>query len=112
MTTSSVRPPGACGQLVREGYLGDAVVHMESYYGYDLGDAAYAGAFLRDTGHWVRRLPGGLLQNVISHGIARIAEFVKGENPRVMAHGFASPLLRGLGGEDVLDELRVDHRRR
>jgi len=93
-------------ELIREGYLGDAVVHMESYYGYDLGDAAYAGAFLRDTDHWVRRLPGGLLQNVISHGVARIAEFVKGENPRVMAHGFVSPLLRGLGG-DVLDELRV-----
>jgi len=94
-------------EMVREGYLGDAVVHMESYYGYDLGDASYAGAFLRDTDHWVRRLPGGLLQNVISHGIARIAEFVKGENPRVIAHGFVSPPLRALGGEDVLDELRV-----
>jgi predicted dehydrogenase len=94
-------------QLIRDGYLGDAVVHMESYYGYDLGDAAYAGAFLRDTDHWVRRLPGGLLQNVISHGVARIAEYVKGENPRVMAHGFVSPTLRRLGGEDVLDELRV-----
>jgi len=102
-------------ELVRQGYLGDPVVHMESYYGYDLGDAAYAGAFLRDTEHWVRRLPGGLLQNVMSHGIARIAEFVSGENPRVMACGFVSPLLRGLGSEDVLDELRVvivddDHR--
>jgi predicted dehydrogenase len=93
--------------LIREGYLGDAVVHMESCYGYHLGDAAYAGAFLRDTDHWVRRLPGGLLQNVISHGVARIAEFIKGENPRVMAYGFVSPALRRVGGEDVLDELRV-----
>jgi predicted dehydrogenase len=93
--------------LVREGYVGDAVVHMESYYGYDLGDASYAGAFLRGRDHWVRTLPGGLLQNVISHGIARIAEFLKGENPRVMAHGFVSPCLRGLGDEEVLDELRV-----
>jgi predicted dehydrogenase len=101
--------------LVRAGYLGDAVVHMESYYGYDLGDGAYAGAFLNDPEHWVRRLPGGLLQNVVSHGIARIAEFVAGENPQVMASGFASPLLRRLGCGDVLDELRVlivdgDHR--
>jgi predicted dehydrogenase len=94
-------------ELIREGYLGDAVVHMESYYGYHLGDAAYAGAFLRDPDHWVRRLPGGLLQNVISHGVARIAEFVKGENPRVMAHGFVSPTLRSIGVEDVIDELRV-----
>src|SRR3989442_1247747 len=102
-------------ELVREGYLGDAVVHMESYYGYHLGDAAYAGAFLRDRDHWVRRLPGGLLQNVISHGIARIAEFLTGDNPQVIAHGFVSPRLRSLGDEDVLDELRVivvdeDHR--
>lgn len=94
-------------ELVRGGYLGDGVVHMESYYGYDLGDGAYAGAFLRNAGHWVRRLPGGLLQNVISHGVARIAEFVKSENPRVLACAFASPLLQGLGSEDVLDELRV-----
>ena len=93
--------------LVRGGYLGGAVVHMESYYGYDLGDGAYAGAFLSDPDHWVRRLPGGLLQNVISHGIARIAEFVTGDDPQVIATGFASPLLRSLGCGDVLDELRV-----
>jgi predicted dehydrogenase len=94
-------------QLIGAGYLGGAAVHMEGYYGYDLDDETYAEAFLRDTDHWVRRLPGGLLQNVISHGIARIAEFVAGDSPRVMAYGFVSPKLRGLGGEDVLDELRV-----
>ena len=64
-------------------------------------------AFLRENSHWVRKLPGGLLQNVISHGIARIAELLSGEHPQVIAHGFVSPLLRSLGGEDVLDELRV-----
>ena len=100
--------------LVRRGYLGDSVVHMESYYGYDLGDQRYARAFLRDGNHWVRKLPGGLLQNVISHGIARIAEFLRG-NPQVIAYGFVSPPLRSFGDEDVLDELRViivdeDHR--
>ena len=93
--------------LVRRGYLGDPVVHMESYYGYDLGDAKYAQAFLRDRDHWVRKLPAGLLQNVISHGVARIAEFLRGDNPRVIAHGFVSPHLRMVGGEDALDELRV-----
>src|SRR5207245_4655747 len=30
--------------LARRGYLGDPVVHMESYYGYDLGDPRYAQA--------------------------------------------------------------------
>jgi predicted dehydrogenase len=93
--------------LIRQGYLGDTVVHMESYYGYDLGDPMYARAFLGEKGHWVRMLPGGLLQNVISHGIARIAELLRGENLRVIAHGFVSPFLRRLCGEEVLDELRV-----
>jgi predicted dehydrogenase len=93
--------------LIRQGYLGDSVVHMESYYGYDLGDPMYARAFLGEKGHWVRMLPGGLLQNVISHGIARIAELLSGENLRVIAHGFVSPFLRRLCGEEVLDELRV-----
>src|SRR5438105_3727766 len=57
--------------------------------------------------HWVRRLPGGLLQNVISHGIARVAEFLQGEDPVVMAHAFTSRALAERAGEDVLDELRV-----
>jgi predicted dehydrogenase len=93
-------------ELVRDRYLGDAVVHMESYYGYDLGDGAYARAFLADHDHWVRRLPGGLLQNVISHGIARLAEFLRGDRPRVLAQAFVSPTL-ARHGIDVPDELRV-----
>ena len=48
---------------------------MESYYCYELGNSAYASALLGDNSHWVRRLPGKLLQNIISHGIARIAEY-------------------------------------
>jgi len=58
---------------------------MESYYCYDLVDSAYTRMLLGDKKHWVRRLPGGLLHNVISHGIARIAEFLTSESPQVMA---------------------------
>jgi predicted dehydrogenase len=93
--------------LVTEGYLGGHPVHMESYYGYDLGNAAYARALLGDRQHWVRRLPGKLLQNIISHGIARIAEFLTGDDVRVIAHGFTSPLLKGIGEKEIVDELRV-----
>jgi predicted dehydrogenase len=92
--------------LVRDGYLGNAPVHMESYYGYHLDDATYARAFLGNAEHWVRKLPGGLLQNLISHGIARIAEFLSADAPRVIAHAFVSPRLKALG-YDVHDELRV-----
>ena len=78
-------------ELVDAGYLGGTPIHMESYYGYDLSDPSYARALLSDSRHWVRRLPGRLLQNIISHGIARIAEFLTGDTPRVIAHGFLSP---------------------
>jgi len=93
--------------LVAKGYLGDGPVHMESHYGYDLGDPSYARALLGDRHHWVRRLPGKLLQNVISHGLARIAEFLTSDSPEVIAHGFVSPLLKSINEHDVLDELRV-----
>jgi len=93
--------------LVRSGYLGGPPVHMESSFCYDLGDPAYARALLSDKTHWVRRLPGKLLQNIISHGVARIAEFLTGDSPQVIAHGFVSPLLRGMGETEIVDELRV-----
>jgi predicted dehydrogenase len=94
-------------QLVREGYLGSAPIHLESYYCYDLTDPGYAKALLSDSRHWVRKLPGKLLHNIISHGIARIAEFVPTDAPYVLAHGFVSPLLKRIGEDEIVDELRV-----
>src|SRR6266403_1442034 len=93
--------------LVQSGWLGGAPVHMESSYCYELGGAVYAAAILGDKRHWVRRLPGKLLQNIVSHGIARIAEFLTSESPRIMAYGFVSPFLRSIGETEIIDELRV-----
>ena len=92
--------------LIQHGFLGTPV-HMESCYCYELGRSAYAGALLGDKGHWVRRLPGKLLQNIISHGIARLAEFLSTDSPEVIAYGFTSPLLKSLGETQIIDELRV-----
>lgn len=95
-------------RLVLDGYLGGAPVHMESYYGYELDETgAYAKALLSDKNHWVRRLPGQLLQNIISHGIARIAEYITSDAPQVIAHGFVSPKLARMGERELVDELRV-----
>jgi predicted dehydrogenase len=93
--------------LVASGYLGGTPVHMESYYCYDLSNRSYARALLGDKRHWVRILPGGLLQNIISHGIARIAEFLTTDAPQVIAYGFVSPLLKSIGETEIVDELRV-----
>ena len=93
--------------LIREGFLGGPPVHMESYYCYELGNSAYATALLGDKSHWVRRLPGKLLHNIISHGIARIAEHLTMDYPHVTVHGFVSPHLRNLGETEITDELRL-----
>ena len=92
--------------MVQDGYLGSAPLHLESYYCYELS-GAYARALLGDRQHWVRRLPGQLLQNIISHGIARVAEHFTSQAPTVIAHGFTSPFLRRLGENEIIDELRV-----
>ncbi|HSY99707.1 MAG TPA: Gfo/Idh/MocA family oxidoreductase [Terriglobales bacterium] len=93
--------------LVQSGYLGSGPVHIECHHCYELGENPYAGALLGDKRHWVRKLPGKLLQNVISHGIAKIAEFLGTESPRVMAYGFISPFLKNMGETEIIDELRV-----
>jgi len=94
-------------KLIKEGFLGGAPLHIESYYCYDLADVSYARAVLSDRNHWVRRLPGGLLQNIISHGISKVAEFLESDSPTVVAHGFTSSLLKSIGETDIIDELRV-----
>src|SRR5215469_2240001 len=68
--------------LAASGYLGELPVHMECHHCYSLADPSYARALLGDKQHWVRRLPGHLLQNIISHGIARIAEFLTTTAPQ------------------------------
>ena len=93
--------------LVNSGYLGGSPVHLESYYCYEIARSGYAGALFGDKGHWVRRLPGKLLHNIISHGIARIAEFMASESPHVVAYGFVSPCLKEMGEREIIDELRV-----
>jgi predicted dehydrogenase len=93
-------------ELLQGGFLGGDPVHMESFYCYELS-GSYANALLGDKAHWVRQLPGKLLHNIISHGVVRIAEYMKDDNPLVIPHGFASPSLQGLDDEDIIDELRV-----
>src|SRR5262249_25302149 len=94
-------------RLVKEGYLGGKPVHLESYWSYDLGDTSYVGPLLGNRSHWVRKLPGQLFHNIISHGIAKLAEFLDDELAEIIAMAHQSEQLRSLGADDVLDELRV-----
>jgi predicted dehydrogenase len=94
-------------ELIDQGFLGGPAVHVESHYCYNLGSSTYAKAFLSDSAHWLRSLPGGLLQNIISHGIGRIAQHISSDSPIVQASGFTSPFLTALGETELIDELRV-----
>src|SRR4029453_4796531 len=94
-------------RLVKEGFLGGKPAHLESYWSYDLGDLRYAGAFLSNRAHWVGQLPGQLFQNIISHGIAKLTEFLDDELVEIIATAHQSEQLRSLGVAEILDELRV-----
>ena len=94
-------------RLVNEGFLGGKPLHLESYWSYDLGDLRYACAFLGNRTHWVRQLPGQLFQNIISHGIAKLVEFLDDDLTEISAIADQSEQLRSLGAQEVLDELRV-----
>jgi len=94
-------------QLVAQGFLGGKPVHLESQFSYDLGDTTYVGALLGDRQHWVRQLPGQLLHNIISHGLAKLAEFLDDDLIEIVGTAHQSEQLRNLGAPEVLDELRV-----
>lgn len=94
-------------RLVGQGFLGGKPVHLESHYAYSLADTSYVGPLLGSRSHWVRQLPGQLFHNIISHGIARLAEFLDDNLTEIVARADQSPALQALGGEEVLDELRV-----
>ena len=93
--------------LVAKGFLGGRPVHLESHWPYDLGGATYVAPVLGSRSYWVRRLPGQLFQNLISHSVARLSEFLDEEITDVVALSHQSPRLKELGGEEVQDELRV-----
>ena len=94
-------------QIIANGYLGGDPVHMESMWGYDLSDKKFAAALMGDSTHWIRKLPGKLLHNIISHGIARIAEYISKETQRVTVRGFTSNYLKNQGDGGIIDEVRV-----
>jgi predicted dehydrogenase len=93
-------------RLIAENFLGGRPVHLESHWPYDLSDAGYVGPLLGSKTHWVRQLPGQLFHNLISHGIAKLAEFL-GDQVQVTAQAHQSGRLKSLGGQEVQDELRV-----
>ena len=94
-------------ELVKAGFLGGPPVHVESIQCYSHDEPTYGRAVLGDPNHWVRRLPGSLMHNLISHGVSKVAEFLAGDSPDVVSVSFSSPYLESLGQTDIVDEVRA-----
>lgn len=94
-------------KIVQDGFLGGPPVHIECIQCYSHDEPTYGKAVLADPSHWVRRLPGSLLHNLVSHGIAKIAEFLEGDSPALMSISFSSPYLVEHNHTDIVDELRA-----
>jgi predicted dehydrogenase len=93
-------------RLVRQGFLGGNPVHLESHFSYELGDTTFVGTLLGNHEHWVRQLPGQLLHNILSHGVAKLAEFLD-DDLEITAQAEQSPRLKSFGEKEILDGLRV-----
>jgi len=94
-------------KLVKDGFLGGPPVHVECIQCYSHDEPTYGKAVLGDPRHWVRRLPGSLLHNLVSHGIAKVAEFLDGDSPQLMSISFSSPYLFEQGHANIVDEVRA-----
>lgn len=70
-------------RIIACGAIGD-VRHVESVLGYPIS-GQFGAQVTADPQHWVRRLPGGLFQNTISHPLYRIADLLTDERPLIDA---------------------------
>ena len=93
--------------LVNDGFLGGPPVHVECIQCYSHDDPTYGRAVLGDPQHWVRRLPGSLLHNLVSHGISKVAEFLDGDSPTLISISFSSAYLVEHNQADIVDEVRA-----
>jgi predicted dehydrogenase len=89
-------------RLVDEGVIGD-VVHVDSFYGYDLS-GPFGAAFRAEKDHWVHRLPGKLFHNNIDHLLNKFTGFMGLGAPSVIAQAYS---YHGGSDDDLPDELRI-----
>ncbi len=59
------------------------VRHIESVLGYPI-DGSFGSQVATNPNHWVRKLPGGLFQNTISHPLYRITDLMQMDQPDII----------------------------
>lgn len=84
---------------IQTGRLGGRPFQIETCYAYPVS--------LAELPQWVTDLPGGWIQNVVSHVLAPIAEWFEGETFDVTGLVFQSPKLAAERKTSLPDELRL-----
>ncbi len=75
-----------CHAWIQQGLIGE-VGHIESILGYPI--AGNFGALVAaNPNHWVRKLPGGLFQNTISHPLYRITDLMEDDQPELIGNWY------------------------
>lgn len=93
-------------ELLAQGAIGE-VVHVESWFGYDLG-SAFGSSVLSDPTHWVHSLPGRLMHNNIDHLLNKLLEFIDDDDPQISATAWRRRVVSfGDRRDEMPDELRV-----
>jgi len=70
-----------CKLWIRQGRIGQ-VRHIESILGYPI-NGTFGNLVAGNPQHWVRKLPGGLFQNTISHPLYRITDLMEEDQPQL-----------------------------
>jgi predicted dehydrogenase len=93
-------------EMIANGVVGD-VVHVESFYGYNLA-GPFGTAIMGDASHWVHRLPGKLFHNNIDHLLYKLTEFIDDDRPTLHAVATTRRTQRFGDARDTMpDELRL-----
>ncbi|MDA1248409.1 MAG: Gfo/Idh/MocA family oxidoreductase [Planctomycetota bacterium] len=74
-------------EIVASGMLGE-IHHVDSVLGYPI-NGPFGRHVVASPNHWVRKLPGGLIQNTVSHPLYRITEFLDDAEPSIQARWFS-----------------------
>lgn len=93
-------------QAYDEGQLG-AVVHVDTSMGYNLS-GPFGAVMMGDPLHWVHQMPGGVVQNNLSHPLSLLMPFLTDEHPELLVRGLRWREKRYSDVRDQFpDELRV-----
>lgn len=93
-------------ELLESGGIGQ-LVHIDAFMSYDLS-GQFGAVFMKDPTHWVHKLPGGVVQNNLSHPLSLTLPFIEDRHPRVVAYASDSEG-RSFGDlrDSLLKEVRI-----